>query len=271
MATSFKIALARGFVAAALTLGAGAAWAEQPIVSAPAAPAETREAAQQSGDAGPSVVLFAGAGFTEGSSVGFAGGVWAVNGFANDGLFFRLIGSVGGFDFDSAAAADGEAEALTYGGNLSVGYRLVFEQFAIAPFVGIQLFDRDIDPDAADTGQIDDSVGVIVGGRIDDANGADRFVWALDGNWSSVNSTFYVEAEAGYDFGRVDFGPTGSVFGNDEFTSARAGAFAKINVTDAVALKLTGGIQFADIGFENGEEDDDDDSAFGTISISVAY
>lgn len=214
-------------------------------------------------------VVFIGGGLTDDSYNGFVGGVWAPNGFSSDGVFVRGLLTGATWDFASALSADGEADVTSWGGNASIGYRLVFESFAFAPYVGIDLFDRDIDPDASDTGQLDDSVGVIAGARLDSRTES-PWLWAIDGNYSTLNSSYYVEGEVGYTFGAFSFGPSVAALGNEDWNGFRAGGFARIALSDSVALKGVAGYQF-------GDEDDgavggnDDETPFGSISLSVAF
>lgn len=214
-------------------------------------------------------VLFIGGGLTDDSYNGFAGGVWAPNGFSSNGVFLRVLATIGGWDFASGLSPDGEADVTSYGGNASIGYRFVFENFAFAPYVGVDLFDRDIDPDISDTGQLDDTIGVIGGARLDSRYDS-PWVWAIDGNYSSLNSSYYAEGEVGYDFGRIALGPHVAALGNEDWDGFRAGGFAKLDLTETVSLKGVGGYQF-------GDEDDgaiggnDDETPFGTISLSIAF
>ena len=218
------------------------------------------------------LVVFLGGGLSDNSISTYAGGVWAPSGFSQDGVFVRVVASAGSFDFNTGLAPGGRADADTYGANASVGYRIRLGQMVVAPFVGIDFFERDINPAVADTGQINDNVGVIVGGRVEsdyDTTGG-GFTWAVDGSWASTNDRYYAEAELGYDFGIATLGPKGAALGNDEYNAYRAGGFAKFDLFDDVALKVTSGYQFGDDNNALGVGVPNSDSSTFFVDTSIA-
>lgn len=221
----------------------------------------------------PSTVVFFGGGITENAVSGFVGAVWAPSGFGSSGVFFRLIATAGTFDFDSGAAPSGSADATTYGGSLSIGYRIKNADIVFAPFVGVDLYGRDISPTASDTGQLDDEVGVIVGARIDNSgvirSGAGDILWSIDGNWASTNNRYFVEAEAGYDVGGAVIGPEVAALGDDEYNAFRVGGFGIVNLAPNVQLKLGAGYQFG--SDDNGAGSSGGDSAYGELAVGIAF
>jgi len=219
----------------------------------------------------PSIVVFTGVSVAEESVYGYAGGIFAPAGFGQDGVFLRVFANAGTYEFDTTLAPSGSADGTSVGGNISVGYRLKFDEVVFAPFVGVDFYDLDIDPAAADTGQNDDSIGVIVGARVDNSGvpgGPDgKFIWALDGNWASTNNRYYGKVEAGYDFGQFALGLEFAALGDDEFNAVRPGAFGKVRLGDSVALRLGGGYQFGNSsGTGNGS-----DTVFGDASIAFVF
>jgi hypothetical protein len=151
-----------------------------------------------------------------------------------------------------------------------------FNEIVVAPFVGIDFFDRDVSPPSADTGAMDDEIGIVVGARIDNSgvirSAAGNVLFSIDGSWASTNNSYYVETEVGYDFGMFTIGPEGAALGSDDFTAWRIGGHASANIADDATVKIGVGYQFNtnDGPFGNGGSSGGD-TPYGDITFSIAF
>ena len=216
-----------------------------------------------------SKVVFAGVGVQEDVIAGFAGGIWALNGdLDTSGVLLRGFASYVDYDFSSAVTPDGEANGEFARGSISLGYQFASDKLALSVYGGIDFQDRDIDPSVADTGELDDDTGFIGTARLATL-GPTLFPASIEGNYSTANDQYYVQARIARDFGTIDFGPEVAVLGNEDYDAVRVGAHVSFDLGGGPIIQISAGYHFADD--ETGISGGSGDSAYGNTVLVFVF
>jgi hypothetical protein len=190
---------------------------------------------------GPSTAIWLGGAAKGRAYAGFAGAVTALNGnLGTDGFLVRGQYLYAGWDFSSTASPTGTADGTLHRGDLQVGYQMIRGGITYAGFVGVDYQNYRISPAVADDGRLKDQAGAIFTGRVASAD-ASRTPFAVEGNYSTANSTYWVRGRIGYNFGWVTVGPEIGALGNRVFDEGRYGAFASFPVNPNFLVQINGG------------------------------
>lgn len=189
---------------------------------------------------GPSTAIWTGAAFKENVGAGFIGGVWAFNrNLDTEGFLFRGQYLYVGYDFSSTLSPTGTADGNLNRGDAQIGYQWVRNGWTASIFAGADYQNYRISPASADDGQLKDGFGVIFTGRL--ANLGSKTPVSLEGNYSTINNTYWVRGRAGYNFGQFTIGGEIGALGNKAFDEARYGAFISTDLARGLILQANAG------------------------------
>jgi len=224
------------------------------------------EAAQADDPA--STAVYVGAGLQEDAYAGYVGGVLALNGdLEATGTLARWNALYVDYDFDSESPVIGTANGRIARGNVSLGYQFSGDGFALSAFGGIDYQDRNISPSAAETGDLDDHTGFIVTTRLATL-GPTRYPASIEGNYSTANDEYYVQARVARDFGAIDVGPEIAALGNEDYNAVRGGVYASYDLENGPIVQFSVGYHDSN---EASSSSGSEDSAYGNIVLVYVF
>jgi hypothetical protein len=204
---------------------------------------------QQQGAAsgGPSSAFWLGGDFKENVAAGYLGGVYAVNGSLDvPGWLVRGQVTGVGFDFAMPPAPNGHGDFFR--GDGAIGYQVFGYGLVAQGFVGVDYEQYDFHPASAGNPALRDRVGAIFLGRVA-STGPGQFPFAIEGQFETGNSDFWVRGRTGVKFGQWTVGPEAIMLGNVAFDELRLGGF--------VAYDLAGNMSVqANVGYADGIRND---------------
>ena len=231
-------------LSAALSIGAANALPSQ----AQAADIIGKAPAQQPADSGgPATAMWVGGDFKDNVAAGYAGGVLAVNGnLSLPGWLLRgdVVGV--GFDFAMPPGPNGHGDMFRSDG--AVGYQVLGFGLVAQGFVGADYEQYDFHPASAGNPRLKDGVGAIFYGRVASAT-ATQFPFAIDGQFETVNSDFWVRGRTGMKFGKFTVGPEAILLGDVAFDEARFGGFVTYDFMNNMSVQ-------ANVGYADGIRND---------------
>lgn len=189
----------------------------------------------------PVAALWAGAAFKPHVAVGFAGGLWSPTGnLDSQGWLLRGEYLYVGYNFSSTAATNGSASGQLNRADGQVGYQIVNSGIAASVLVGPDYEDFSVTPSAANDRRLSDKLGAMIVGRV--ARVGKPFIpVSLEGNYSTANDSYWTQAKAGVNLGRVTIGPALGLLGNNAFDEARYGAYSSIDLTRNLSVQVGAG------------------------------
>ena len=110
--------------------------------------------------------------------------------------------------------------------------------FAIDGLVGADYEQYDFHPASAGKTRLEDRVGATSFGRVASAT-ATQFPFAIDGQFETGNSDFWVRGRTGVKFGKWTVGPEAIILGNVAFDEARLGGFVTYDLAETCPCRPT--------------------------------
>jgi hypothetical protein len=235
----------RLLLSTALSIGAASALSS----AAGAADILGKAPVQQQGAAsgGPSSAFWLGGDFKENVAAGYLGGVYAVNGSLDvPGWLVRGQVTGVGFDFAMPPAPNGHGDFFR--GDGAIGYQVFGYGLVAQGFVGVDYEQYDFHPASAGNPALRDRVGAIFLGRVA-STGPGQFPFAIEGQFETGNSDFWVRGRTGVKFGQWTVGPEAIMLGNVAFDELRLGGFVAYDLARNMSVQ-------ANVGYADGIRND---------------
>jgi opacity protein-like surface antigen len=188
----------------------------------------------------------------------YSGNLFALNGdFTRNGFVFRTFGFYSNYDLDATDAIAGpfDVDAKDRSLDVMVGYLHYTGQFSIVGYVGMEIRDIDLSPEALTYDETE--TGFKVALEIETIDSA-PYYFSFDTSYSTAFDTYFGLLRVGWNRNEWKFGPEGEVWSEDGDTTWRLGAFVKLPVkllpNLPTELTVSGGHQWVD--------DDDNDGGY---------
>lgn len=192
-------------------------------------------------DQAPMAALWGGAAFKPHVAVGFAGGLWSPTAnLDSPGWLVRGEYLYVGYNFNSNAATNGSASGQLNRADAQVGYQVVNSGIAASALVGPDYEDFSATPSGANDRRLSNKLGAMIVGRV--ARIGKPFIpVSLEGNYSTANNSYWTQAKAGVNLGRITVGPAFGVLGNRAFDEARFGAYSSVDLNHNFSVQIGAG------------------------------
>lgn len=182
----------------------------------------------------------------------YNGNLFALNGdFERNGFLFRTFGFYSDYDLDATTF---EAHAKDRSIDAMLGYLYYFGQFNAAAYIGMEVRDIDLSPEALTFDETE--TGFKVAFELETIDSA-PYYFGLDTSYSTAFDTYFALLRVGFNRDGWKFGPEGEIWSEDGDTTTRLGAFVKLPVNILpnlpTELTLSGGHQWVD---DDGGPDD---------------
>ena len=232
---SAGLALTAGIVLATASAGSWQAHAADMVTKAPA-PASSGLADVNSW------VFWTSSDFKTNVAAGNVGGIYAFNGnLDSSGWLVRGQFTYVGYDFASTLAPTGTAHGTFMDSAGAIGYQVVGNGLMASGFIGPDYEQYTTNPVTAASTVVGNAWGVGFFGRLATVSGA-LYPFAIDGNYSTANSTYWVRARPGLRFANLTLGPEVIGIGNKVFDEFRVGAYASYDLSRYFIIQ-------ADVGY----------------------
>ncbi len=214
--------------------------------------------------------------YKEDASYSTAALEYALNGDINrDGLFLRIFGGYGQYDYDTPLIA-GSVDTDVWLGDVGIGYQTVSGGLMLTAFVGVGYENYDQSP-RDPTNSLDGSEwGVKGGAEVETVAGSPIYFDAV-GSYSSGFDTYFARGRVGANLGNgFILGPEVGVLGNEETDQIRYGAFLAGLPTIWSLLTNDGSKMTIAVGYAESDNDDGevrlgDDSIYGSINSTFKF
>lgn len=133
-------------------------------------------------------------------------------------------------------------------GDGAIGYQVFGYGLVAQGFVGGDYEQYDFHPASAGNPRLKDGAGAILYGRVASAT-ATQFPFAIDGQFETTNSDFWVRGRTGLKFSNWTVGPEAILLGNVSFDEARFGGFVTYDLTRNMSVQ-------ANLGYADGIRND---------------
>ncbi|WP_072394564.1 cellulose biosynthesis protein BcsS [Hyphomicrobium sp. CS1GBMeth3] len=181
----------------------------------------------------------------------YSGNLFALNGdFERNGFLFRTFGFYSDYDLDAGTF---EANAKDRSLDAMLGYLYYFGQFSAAAYVGMEVRDIDLSPEAQTVDETE--TGFKVAFELETVDSAPYYL-GFDTSYSTAFDTYFALLRVGFNRDGWKYGPESEVWSEDGDTTWRLGAFLKLPVNILpnlpTELTLSGGHQWVD---DDGDSD----------------
>jgi hypothetical protein len=192
--------------------------------------APSQSASQAASDANSSVFWLSSDFKSSRVEAGNAGGIYAFSGNLDaPGWLVRGQFTYVGYDFSSTLAPSDTAHGTFGDGSSAIGYQLVGPGVVASGFVGVDYQNYTTNPAAAAGSGVGNGWGAAFFGRVASASGV-QYPFAVDGDYLTMNNTFWVRGRPGVRFDHLTFGPEVIGMGNNVYDEVRAGAYVSYDV-----------------------------------------
>lgn len=213
------------------------------------------------------VLGLAGVSHSDQSTYAYIGAIIPINSnLGEQGFRIKLWGNYQDYDYDGKLVGGPTGTTTSFngdgfGGDLSLGYQWNFQNTTVTAYAGVALRDINISPDDPASDTEDDNVGARFQLELNPQFSSNVDA-SLIGTYTVGFDSYWVRGRPGYTFTNgLKFGPELVVMGGDDYDKQRFGAFLSGFNFGSVNVGING-------GYEDG---DDDDGAYGGISLSTVF